>query len=178
LRVEERVDFRDRHSLPCLARPHNIVAGCDLAFPEDAKIEPRPSARCQQGGHAGLVHSNADAIAGYPRLRDFEDCAANLKTVADAHVMVGQSFDGEVLAKLSVDEIGSLQLFLPVTIRFDLVDEDGALFASVPGQIALTVSVQIQPADPAAAKHWILPNPGVHGPPFPLDVARQSDVHR
>jgi hypothetical protein len=32
------------------------------------------------------------------------------------------------------------QIYLPVA-RFDLVDKDGALLASVPGQIALTISV-------------------------------------
>jgi hypothetical protein len=43
-------------------------------------------------------------------------------TVADAHDIVGQSFDRKVLAELSVDEFGTPQLLLPVTIRFDLLD--------------------------------------------------------
>jgi hypothetical protein len=42
-----------------------------------------------------------------------------------------------------MDEVRPLQLLLPIAIRFDLVNEDGTLLASVPGQIALTVSVQI-----------------------------------
>ena len=61
--------------------------------------------------------------------------------IADAHAGIGQSSDGEVLAELSVDEVSPLQLFLPIAIRFDLVDKDGALLAPVSGQIALTVSV-------------------------------------
>jgi len=69
-------------------------------------------------------------------------------------------------------------LLLPIAIRFDLVDKDGALLASVAGEVALTVSVQIQPSDPAAARHRILPDPGVDSAPLPLDVARKSDVHR
>jgi hypothetical protein len=90
----------------------------------------------------------------------------------------GQSFNREVLAELSVGEVGALQLLLPIAIRFDLVDEGGSLLTAVAGQVALTVSVQIQPADPAAAAHRILPDPGVHGAALPLDVARKSDVHR
>jgi hypothetical protein len=70
-----------------------------------------------------------------------------LITVADASDIVRQSFDREVLAELSVDEVGPLELVLPVAIRFDLVDEDGSLLTPVAGQVALTVSVQIQPAD-------------------------------
>jgi hypothetical protein len=48
----------------------------------------------------------------------------------------------------------------------------------MPGQVALAVSVQIQPADPTAATDRILPDRGVHGATLPLDVARKSDVHR
>src|SRR5262249_52164890 len=99
-------------------------------------------------------------------------------TVADAHGIVRQSFDREVFAELSVDEVGPLELFLPISIGFDLVDKDGSLFTPVPGQVALTVSGYIQPADPAAATHGILPDPGVHSATVPLDVSRKSDVYR
>src|SRR5215467_14197088 len=111
------------------------------SFAQNAEIKPRPSAGRQQRRHPGLVHPNADAIAGDARLRDLEQRAADLITVADAHGIIGQSFDREVLAELSVDEIGPLQLLLPKVIRFDLVDEDGALLTPVPGQVTLTVSV-------------------------------------
>jgi hypothetical protein len=39
-------------------------------------------------------------------LSDLEQCAADLITVPDANGIVRQSFDREVLAELSVDEIG------------------------------------------------------------------------
>jgi hypothetical protein len=86
--------------------------------------------------------------------------------------------DGEVLAELSVDEIGSLELLLPIVIRLDLVDEDGALLASMSGQVALTVSLEIQPTGPTPALHRILPDRGVHSAPLPLDVAWKSDIYR
>jgi hypothetical protein len=50
-----------------------------------------------------------------------------------------------------MDEVGSVQPFLPVAIGFDLIDEGGSLFAAVTTQIGLAVSFQIQPADPAPA---------------------------
>ena len=70
------------------------------------------------------------------------------------------------------------QLILPVAIRFDLIGEDGALLAPVPGQVALTVSFEIQPGNAAAASHGILPYPGAHRATLPLDVAWKSDVYR
>src|SRR5262245_32060773 len=177
-RIEERVYLCDGHSLLRLSHLYDFVAGAHLAFPQDAEVESRPSAGCQQCRHPGLVHPNADAIAGNARLSDLEQRAADLITVADAHGIVRQSFDREVLAELSVDEVRPFQLLLPIAIRFDLVDEDRALLTPVPGQVALTVSVEIQPADPTAAAHWIFPDPGVHSPTLPLDVQRKSDVHR
>ena len=107
-----------------------------------------------------------------------EERTADLITITDADGFVGQSIDREVLAELSVDEVGSLQLPLPVTIRFDLIDEDSALLTPMPAQIALTVSRQIQSSDPTSARHRILPDRGMHGATLPLDIARKSDVHR
>src|SRR5262245_25340482 len=177
-RIQESVDLCDGHPLSRFSHLHDVVAGAHLAFLQDAEVEPRPSAGCQQGWHTGLVHPNADAIAGHARLSDLEERAADLITIADAHGIVRQSFDREVLAELSVSEVAPLQLLLPIAIRFDLVDKDRALLTPVPGQVALTVSVEIQPADPTAAAHWIFPDPGVHSPTLPLDVQRKSDVHR
>src|SRR5262245_64295336 len=84
-RIEESVYLCDGHSLPRLSHLHDFVAGAHLAFPQDTEVESRPSAGCQQCRHPGLVHPNADAIAGNARLSDLEQRAADLITVADAH---------------------------------------------------------------------------------------------
>jgi hypothetical protein len=110
-------------------------------------------------------------------LRDFEQSAADLVAVADAHDIIRQSFDREVLAELSVDEVSPVQPFLPIAIRFDLIREDGSLLTAVPGQVTLTVSLEIQSAGATATAHGILPDPGVHGATLPLDVAGESDVN-
>src|SRR6516164_1784423 len=177
-RIEQRVDLRDGHSLLRLSQFHELVAGAHLAFLQDAEVESRPSAGRQQCRHPGLVHPNADAIARHAWCSDLEQCTADSITVADTNGIVRQSLDCEVLAELSVDEVGPLQLLLPVAIRFDLVDEDGLLLTPVANQIALTVSFQIQPADPTAASHWILPDRGVYSATLPRDITRKSDIHR
>jgi hypothetical protein len=129
----------------------------------------------------GLVHPNANAIASNAGLRDFEECAPDPIPVADAHRIVGQTLDCEIFAELSVGiripEVGPLELLLPITIRLDLVHKDGALFSSVSLQVSLTVPVQIQPADPTSAMHWIFPDSGVHRATLPVDVTWQTDVY-
>jgi hypothetical protein len=88
-----------------------------------------------------FVHPDADAITGDARLSDLESCTADPITVADTHDIVGQSFDGEVLAELSVNEAGPLQVLLPIAVRFDLVDEDCAVLTAMSGQVPLTISL-------------------------------------
>jgi hypothetical protein len=74
-------------------------------------------------------------------LGDLEQCAADSITVANTNGIVRQPLDREVLAELSVDEVGPVQLLLPAAIRFDLVDEDGALLAPVAHQVTLPIPV-------------------------------------
>jgi hypothetical protein len=111
-------------------------------------------------------------------LGNLEERAADPITIADTHCIVGQSFDREVLAELTMDEVSPLQLFLPMTIRFDLVNKDCALLASVTGEVTLTVSIQIQPANPTAVMHRIFPDPSVHSTSVPLDISWKPNVYR
>src|SRR5262245_29398594 len=177
-RIEKRVDLGNGHPLRRFSHFHDRVASAYLAFSKHAEVKSRPAAGGQQGRHSRLVHADADAIAGHTRLGDLEHGPADLVAIADAHHIVGQTFNREVLAELTVDEVGSLQLLLPVAIRFNLVDEDSALLTAVPGQITLAVPVEIQSANAAAAAHRVLPDPGVYRASLPLDIARQSNVHR
>src|SRR5580692_7608303 len=139
--IEKRVDICDGHSLLRLSHLHDFVADAHLPFLQDAEVEPRPSAGGQQCRHPWFVHPNANAIAGNAGLSHFEQRAADLVAVADAYGIIGQSFDREILAELSLDEVSPVQLLLPMAIRFDLVDENGSLLAPVPAQVALAVSL-------------------------------------
>src|SRR5277367_2911435 len=176
--IEERVDLSNRHALRCLSDFHNFVASADIAFLQNAEIKARTAAGCEQRRHPGLIHANADAIARYAGLSDLEKRGADLKSIADADDIISQSFDRKVLAELPVHEIVPLQLRLPVAIRFNLINEDGSMLTAVPCQVALTVTLQVQPADAAATSHRILPDAGVYSALFPRDVARKADVHR
>lgn len=177
-RIKKPIDLGDGHPLLCLSSFYDFIASADVSFLEHAEIEPWTSAGRQQCGHSRLIHSNTDAITGHARLSDPENCVANPVTITDTYLIVGQSFDSEVLAELSGDKIRSFQLVLPIVIRLDLVNEDRSLLTSMPGQIALTVSFQIQPADMATATHGIFPDRRMHNTTLPHNVARESDVHR
>ena len=176
--VEERVDLGDRHLLRAGGELDDLVSRLHLALFEHAEVEAGAAVGDEQGGDARVVHADPDAVAGDAGLRDLEDGGADLVAVADAHLVVAQSLDGEVLAELSVDEVASSKLAFPVPVRVDLVDEHGALLAAVPGEIALTVAVDVELAHPARAGHGVLEDAGEDGLPLPGHVLRQADVDR
>src|SRR3954468_10247633 len=177
-RVEQRIDLGNGHSLWGFCHLYDLVARAHVTFAKNAEVKSRPSAGRQQRWHPSLVHPNADPIAGHAGLCDLNEGAADLITIADAHRIVRQPVDREVFAELSVDEVVSVQLLLPVAVRLELIDEDGALLAPMPGDVALAISVNIEPPHPTASAHGILPDPCMNNTALPLDVLWTSGVHR
>ena len=119
-----------------------------LALLKHAEIEARAVVRDEQCRNARIVHPDPDAVTGHARLRDLEDGAADLIAVADADLVVAEALDREVLAELSVDEVVSPELAFPVAVGVELVDEDGALLATMPGEIALPVALDVELSAP------------------------------
>src|SRR6267154_1437479 len=75
-------------------------------------------------------------------------------------------------------QIAPPELLRPVTIRFDLIDEDRALLPPVAAEIGLPVAFDVEPLDAATTLYGLLPDGGAHGSSAPLDLARQPDVDR
>jgi hypothetical protein len=175
-RVEQRIDLGNGHALRPAGDRDDGVAGAHIAFLDHAQVEARAPARSQQCRHLRLVRPDADAIAGHPGLAHFEQSRADPVAVADADFVVRQPLDGEVLAELAVREIAAAQALLPVAVRLGLVDEHGALLAAVAAEIALPVTVDVEPPHAPAVLHGLLPDAGVHGPSAPFDVAGKSDA--
>jgi hypothetical protein len=90
----------------------------------------------EQSGHGRFSHPDAHPIARDAWLRDFKDRAANPVSVADAHLVICQPLDREVLAELTHFEIAAAKVGFPIAIRVHLVDHDSAMLSAVPGKIA------------------------------------------
>ena len=180
--VQQRIDLGDGHALGTLRDLHDLVAGPDLALFEDAKVEAGSVVGDEQRCHLRLVHADADPIASDARLRHFEHRAPDPVAIADAHLVVGQPIDGEILAELPkvrlAAQIAAAELGLPIAIGVDLVDKNRPLLAAVPRQIALTVAVDVETPRHAPALDGRLPDAGVDCPASPGDIARQTDIDR
>src|SRR5262249_26511136 len=122
--------------------------------------------------------ADADPIAGDARLRHFEQAIADPVMIANAHFSIRQSLDREILSELAIGKVVSTELVLPITVRFDLIHKNGPVFAAMPRQISLAVSIDIEPSCHPSAVNRRLPDGGVDGFPLPLDVAWQADIDR
>ena len=99
---------------------HDLVAGFDLALLQNTEIETVSPMRDQQRRYLRLAHADAHPVTGDARLCHFERSAADPVTIANAHLLVGQAFNGEVFFELSIGEIVSTELALPIVIGVDL----------------------------------------------------------
>src|SRR5262249_48655145 len=125
-----------------------------------------------------LVHADADSVAGHPGLRDLEQRRSDPIPVANAHLIVSEPVDREVLTELTEHEVVTVQLLAPMAIRVELVHGDRTLLASGAREVALAVTVEIQPSNAARTLDRLLPDAGVNDSPLPLDVAGHPDVDR
>src|SRR3984893_3421489 len=97
--------------------------------------------------------------------------------IANAHFSIRQSLNCKILSELAIGKVVSTELVLPITIRFDLIDKDGPVFAAVTHQIPLAVTIDVEPSHHPSALNGRLPGGGVDGFALPLDVARQAHIY-
>src|ERR1700679_2075239 len=94
--IQEPIDFGYRDLFGSFGDLHDLVARADLAFLNDTEIESGPLMGNEQAGHLRVEHANADSITSDSWLRHLEQRAADPVTIADADLVVCQTFDGQV----------------------------------------------------------------------------------
>ncbi len=148
--VEQSVDVCDRHRLGPGRDLDHVVTGPHVALLEHAQVEARAAVGHEERGHAWLVHPDAESVAGDSRLADLEQRRADAVPVADADFVIAEPVDGEVLAELAEAEVVALHELLPVAVRVELVHVHSPVHASVPVEVALAVTVDVQTPNAAA----------------------------
>gem|GEM_PF-6592814 len=160
------------------ARTDDLVAGLHLSFGDDAQVETGPMVGHEQRRQPRFAHAHTHPEAGHPRLGDLELGLPDPVPVTDAHLVIGEAIDGEVLTELPITEIVAAELFLPIGVRVDLVNQHGTLLAAMTVQIALPITVNVQAANHLGTSHGRLPDPGVHGPALPRHILGPTNIDR
>jgi ABC transporter transmembrane region len=157
--VRQRVDLSDGHPFWPGADLDDLLPCLDLAFGEYAAIKAWSSVRHEQSRHARLADTHSDAIAGDSRLGDLEYGLADLVAIADAHLVIGQPVDREVLPEGARLQVVALQFRRPVVVGRQLVHQHRTVFSSVAAEVTLAVAVDVEPTDHAGSSTGVFQAP-------------------
>src|SRR5579862_1191310 len=89
--IQERVNFGHGNSLRTTDNFCNVVARPHFPFLQHAKVESWSVMFYEQGRHTRLVQADADAVAGYARLRDFKYRITNAVAIANEYLEIGRA---------------------------------------------------------------------------------------
>jgi hypothetical protein len=156
--IQEGVNVGHGDALGTASNFYDVIARANFPFLQHAKVESWPVMFYEQRRHTRLVHADADAEARHARLRYFKYRATDAVSIADADLVIGKSLDGEVFSELAVDEVVTPEKAFPVAIGAHLVDENGALFPAVTGEIGLRISINIELARRSPSINWGFPD--------------------
>jgi hypothetical protein len=123
-----------------------------------------------------MIHSDSEAVTGDTGLCHLEDSTANSEPISNANLIIGEAIDGEIFPKLSVLEVSPAELALPVSIRLELIDHHGTLFATMALKIRLPIAIQIQAACKNAVGYGMLPDCCTYPSSLPFNFARKTDI--
>jgi hypothetical protein len=132
----------------------------------------------EQCGHARFVRAHTDAVTSNAGLRHFEESGSDPEAIANADLVIGQTFDREVFSKLTPGEVASPKLFFPVTIRLDLINEDGTVFPAMTAQVALPIAIDVEATHNAPALNGTFPDTRMNTLALPRNVAGKAYVKR
>ena len=131
---------------------HDLVACLDFALGDDAQVEAGAAVRDHQRRHSRLVQPHADAVARDARLGDLELGRADAVPVADVQTSSsGRPSTVKFSPNWPYSNVAA-QLRPPVFVRLSLVDKNSAVLAAVAAEIALAVTVDVEPADRPTAR--------------------------
>src|ERR1700733_1443857 len=93
--IQEGVDVGHRDVFWTGGDFFDAIACTNFSLLQHAKVESWPVMCYEQRWHTRLVHADTDAVAGHARLRHFKFSTTNAVSIADAHIVISKSLDGE-----------------------------------------------------------------------------------
>jgi hypothetical protein len=156
--IQEGVNVGHADSLRAVSNFYNVVARPNFSFLQHAKIESWSVMFYEQSWHPRFIRANADAVARHARLCHLEYRVTNAESIANAHLVISKSVDGEVFSELTERKITTAQEMFPVMVRIHLVDKYRALLPAVTGEIGLRITVDIELAHHSPSRNRRFPD--------------------
>src|ERR1700726_3097549 len=103
--IQEGVNLGHADSLWTVSNFYNVIACTNFSLLQHAKVKPWSAMCYEKRRHTRFIHADADAVARHARLRYFKYRITNTVSIADAHLAISKSLNGEVFSELPVDEV-------------------------------------------------------------------------
>jgi hypothetical protein len=175
--IQEGVNLGHTDSLWTVSNFYNVIARPNFSLLQHAKVKSWSVMCNEKRRHTRFIHANADAVARHAWLRYFKFSTTDAISIADAHLSIRESLDGEVLSQLAESKIVAAQKALPVMVRIHLVDEYGTVLPAVPGEIGLRITIDIELAHHSPSRNRRFPDCGSDSFAVPCHVARKADIY-
>jgi hypothetical protein len=175
--IQEGVNIGHTDSLRTVSNFYNVIACTNFSFLQHAKVESWSVMCYEQGGHTRLVHADANAEARHAGLRYFKYRTTNAVPIADADLAIEKSVNSEVFSELAESKITAAQEALPVMVRIHLINKNGAMLATVTGEIGLCITIDVElPHHPPSCNRGF-PDCGSDSPAVPCHIAWKTDIY-
>ncbi len=129
--IQEGVNFGHTDSLETVSNFHDVIASTNFPLLQNTKVESWSVMCYEQGRHTRFIHADADAEARHAWLRYFKFSTTDAVSIADAHLIVRKSLNGEVFSELPVDEVIASEKAFPIVIGVHLINKNGSMLSSV-----------------------------------------------
>ena len=133
-----------------------------MTDPNPARPSDRNVARFRQFKQAREFRiprcADGDAVASHAWPRYFKVSTTDAVSIADTHLVIRKSLDGEVFSELAESKSSAAQKTLPVMVRIHLVDEYGTLLPAVTGEIGLCITIDVEFAHHSPSINWRFPD--------------------
>src|SRR5262249_46556880 len=156
---------------------YDVVACTNFALLQHAKVESWSVMGYEQGRHPRFIGANTDTVAGDAWLCYFEYSTTNAVAIADADLVIRKPVNREVFSELPEAEVITSEKALPVMIGVHLINKHCALLATVTGEIALGVTINIERARHSPSRDRKFPDCGADGFAVPCHLARKTDIY-
>ena len=176
-------DIADSETMPWRGADLNTIAGGERTLRDDPQVASGPISGREHLGEPGVLHTDAQLVAGRPGLAHLEDYVPDPPVLAYHRSPDVDAPSGEIFAEHARGD-GAAELGAPPLVVLRGVGVDRLVDPTMDASVGLIVTDEVDALDPYRAFDRKLVDPGRHDAtpefhvPWLADVDRDDPAHR
>ena len=177
--ISQRLDHRpQRDSVLRAVCDNDRVTRGNVTLDDHAKIGAQPPSSLKSRREMCITNSNAELVAGEPRLCYLQLCGPDPPALAHERGPEIDSLDSQILAEHRRVRVDSFTL-VPVPVVFDGIGIDRLVRTAVHLAVRLIVASEVHSSERyRSIDYRDFPDSGSDFPPVPVDFAHLPNIYR